>query len=335
MSSARRSATRTDVALSVHGPEDLVHAVPYLLGFHPHHSLVVVGMHAGELVVTVRMDLDDLALDGVLENSLVAMHRGGADEFVAIVFDDRVSAGHDLPWRGLAVELVELAARYDSTLVDSLLVDDRRRWSLLCADPGCCPVEGIPLDADRSTVPATATFAGLAAYPDREALDASLAPDEHRDALLPLVTGCVDELVLVADSARRLRSVKRRLFAAARACSGPSAEPLDDDTVAAFGAALTSVEFRDAVWLAVDSGRIDGRPLWQQLARRLPEPFDAAPLFLLGWASWRAGNGALANMAGDRALASDPGYTAADLLLAALTRGVDPRRMPLLRRRPA
>jgi hypothetical protein len=30
-------------------------------------------------------------------------------------------------------------------------------------------------------------------------------------------------------------------------------------------------------------------------------------------------------------VASDPGYTAADLLLAALAQGVDPRRLPRLR----
>lgn len=330
-SAARRSATRPDVALSVHGPEDLVHAVPYLLGFHPHRSLVVVGMSGGELVVTMRMDLDDLVLDGVIDNSLAALHRGGADDIVAIVFDDRVDDIRALPWQGLVTELVEVADRHGSGVVDVLLVDGQRRWSLACADPACCPVEGVPLDPARSTVPAAATFAGLAAYPDRETLEASLAPDEHRDALVPLVQGCLDELVHTAESGRRLRSVKRRLFAAARGSAGPLAAPLDDDTVAAFGAALSSVPFRDAVWLAVDSRRIDGRPLWQELARRLPQPFDAAPLFLLGWASWRAGNGALANMAGDRALASDPGYTAADLLLAALTRGVDPRQMPQLR----
>jgi hypothetical protein len=92
---------------------------------------------------------------------------------------------------------------------------------------------------------------------------------------------------------------------------------------------------RDAIWLGIDGHRIDGRPLWRQLARRLPEPYDAAPLFLFGWASWRAGDGALAGIAAERAVDSDPSYTAADLLLAALTRAADPRRMPRLRSRRA
>ena len=85
--------------------------------------------------------------------------------------------------------------------------------------------------------------------------------------------------------------------------------------------------------LAADSRRIDGRPLWQALGRRLPAPYDAAPLLLFGWISWRRGNGALARTAAERALASNPHYTAAELLLGALSRGADPRRVPRLRLR--
>ncbi len=98
-----------------------------------------------------------------------------------------------------------------------------------------------------------------------------------------------------------------------------------------FGAALSDIELRDSVWMAVDDGRLGGRPLWRELARRLPSPYDAAPLFLYGWAAWRSGDGALAGIAADRAVGSDPGYSAADLLLAALAQGVDPGRLPKLR----
>jgi hypothetical protein len=83
--------------------------------------------------------------------------------------------------------------------------------------------------------------------------------------------------------------------------------------------------------MAIDAGRIDGRPLWRELAHRLPEPYDAAPLFLFAWSSWRDGDGVLARTAVERAIKSDPGYSAADLLLAALSHGIDPRRLPKLR----
>jgi hypothetical protein len=108
---------------------------------------------------------------------------------------------------------------------------------------------------------------------------------------------------------------------------------LSDDEVARFGVALTETAIRDSVWLAVDDRRLAGFELWRELARRLPEPYDAPALFLLGWTAWRDGNGAIASVAAQRAVASDPTYSAADLLLGAISGGIDPRRVPRLRNR--
>lgn len=102
-----------------------------------------------------------------------------------------------------------------------------------------------------------------------------------------------------------------------------------------FAVALQRYAVRDSLWTAVDDGRLDARGLWRQLARRLPAPYDAPALFLFGWRTYRDGDGALAGMAAHRAIDSDPGYSAADLLLAALARGVDPRKLPRLRARTA
>jgi len=71
--------------------------------------------------------------------------------------------------------------------------------------------------------------------------------------------------------------------------------------------------------------------VWVNLARRLPDPYGAAPLFLAGWRAFRDGNGALDCIAADLALAAEPDYSAAELLRTALARGVDPRSMPTLR----
>jgi hypothetical protein len=90
------------------------------------------------------------------------------------------------------------------------------------------------------------------------------------------------------------------------------------------------VQVRDALWTAVDDGTIRPDRLLCQLHERLPAPYDAAPMFLYGWRQWRAGNGALAIMAAERALASDPGYSAARLLLEAMDQGLDPRTTPTL-----
>ena len=126
---------------------------------------------------------------------------------------------------------------------------------------------------------------------------------------------------------RHDRSVKRAIFAAARSADLPGADAGDRsrEDVVRFGVALSRYPIRDAVWMAIDDGRIDGRELWRTMALRLPSPYDAAPLFLFGWANWRAGNGALAGIAAERAVASDP----------ALQRGRPAAGRTQPRRRPA
>src|SRR5207253_2989413 len=119
-----------------------------------------------------------------------------------------------------------------------------------------------------------------------------------------------ERAALEGAASRRTRSVKRAVFSAARSADAGAA-PVSDDDVARFGVALSEIDIRDSVWMAVDDRRLDGFELWRDLARRLPEPYDAAPLFLVGRCAWRNGNGTIAAVAAQRAVESDPHYSAA------------------------
>ena len=330
----------------ISGPAELLQAVPYLIGFHPTKSLVLVGLHDERLVVTARLDLSDAVLGGI-PHAAGAMMRGGSTSFVAVIYDDtdddedydewdygaRPSLAHwDVVYGALRAEL----RRLDAHLRDVLVVSDDRWWSLSCDDFDCCPVEGRPLPDAPSSFATAAMVEGVVALPSRAALEDVLAPlpDAERDALDQAI-GAAERLAVdetLTGQARRWElSVKRAMFRAAREADEPGWAAPPDDVVARFGAALAVTTLRDAIWLAIDGDRLDGRALWRDLGRRLPSPYDAPPMFLFGWASWRAGDGALAGIAADRAVTSDPGYHAADLLLAAVTSGVDPRRVPKLR----
>jgi hypothetical protein len=322
----------------ISGPGELLQAVPYLLGFHPSNSLVLVGLRDGVLVVTARLDLADAGHPGAVEHTIGAMARGGSTSFIGAVYDEAAGpdCGGQLPWDSLAVAIERAAGEFDCEVADVLLVAGCRWWSLMCGSAQCCPSEGREIPAAPSDFTTAATFEGMVALPDRAALAALLdpLPDDRRTALdeaIAAVEHAGVGAVLEGQLRRHERSVKRALFAAARESVAVGWSGPDDRTIARFGAALSAVSLRDAVWMAVDDGRLDGRPLWRDLARRLPSPYDAAPLFLFGWASWRAGHGALAGIAAERAVWSDPDYSAADLLLAALAHGVDPRRLPKLR----
>ncbi|MEO8887868.1 MAG: DUF4192 domain-containing protein [Jatrophihabitantaceae bacterium] len=330
------SENETVPTLRISGPADLLQGVPYLLGFHPAESLVLIGLADGQLVVTVRVDLVDLVEPDVLADALEAMRRGGTDTVVAAVYDDSPRTS-PLPWNGVARMVREECERCGCELADVLRVAGGRWWSYECSSWACCPPEGKELPGAPSPFVAAATYAGLVALPDRDSLSAQLdpLPDLARATLEPMIAEqerAVVAAVLDGAGGRTERSLKRTLFAAARAAdrSRPAAA-LGDRDAARFAVALSGTGMRDSVWMAVDDRRLDGRELWRDLARRVPAPYDAAPLFLFGWACWRAGHGALAGIAAQRAIDSDPTYSAADLLLAALARGLDPRQLPRLR----
>lgn len=342
----RQHATDTlsDLApvMRVNGPAALVQAVPYLIGFHPSDSVVVVGLQDGVLVVTARIDLAPAGCDADLAHALDVLLRSGVTEIVAVVYSDDPAA-RDV--RAARATLVALLDAGHTRLLDTLVVWQDRWRSLDCADASCCPVEGRRLDEQTSEFAAAATFAGVVAHPDRDSLAAIVQPGDaaSRQAVARLIAESHDDTTMRDTTVRgavgkrtgRDLRAKRALFAAARAadaeCTHYSTQPSDADA-AQFAVWLADIGVRDSVWMAVDDGRLDGRPLWAALARRVPSPYDAAPSFLYGWAAWRDGNGAMALIAARRALEADPGYTAADLLLAALNRGIDPRAVPKLRR---
>lgn len=329
--------------LRVTGPADLAQAIPYLLGFHPSRSLVVVGLRAKRVAVTARIDLDDLFDTPVLRETLAAFVRSGAEKVVAVIFDDTVAPRADdgrLAWCELAGEVHTTASRQGLDVDEVALVHEGRLWSYDCDNPQCCPPAGRLLASESSQVAATAAYAGLVALPARADLVAQLArridPAEVaalRDALRTREEQAVKQLITqgLADCDRA--DAKALIDAARVFDKGGTDAALTDEQRLDFAVCLRRIAVRDAAWLALDTARVDGRELWRRLATSLPAPYDAAPLFLFGWASYRDGNGALARIAADRALESDPHYTAADLILAALSQALDPHQLPRFTRR--
>lgn len=64
--------------------------------------------------------------------------------------------------------------------------------------------------------------------------------------------------------------------------------------------------------------------LWLDLTRLALPCYLPAPASLLAFVAWQSGNGALANMALDRVLAADPGYSMATALQHVLDLGTPP-----------
>jgi hypothetical protein len=89
--------------------------------------------------------------------------------------------------------------------------------------------------------------------------------------------------------------------------------------------ALQDPAVRDrALGLALAQDAAAAEALWTECTRRAPDMLAAAPATLLAVSAWLRGDGAMANIALERALEAEPGYRLARLLFPALAACLPP-----------
>lgn len=300
--------------ITISAAADLIGLVPYLLGFHPTESVVVIFLAQGRVSLTARLDLPPPGagsqLAGELKRLVQQHHASGV---VVLGYSCAPSVARPL--------LHAAAAGLGSAgLVDVLYVSDERWWSMTCREP-CCPVEGTPYDLASHPKAAEAVFAGLSSVGVRTDLEESVSgpcsADEPR--LAALSADLADELAGTQAQDRKQQMaalVGRYLDCPAR---------LGDDDCVRLAVLCGDLEVRDVAWALMTTKRAaDHVALWRQVVARASEPLAAAPLCLLGMAAWIMGNGALQNCCMERAQQIDPGYTLAKLLDDINRRAVPP-----------
>ncbi|MFF5172297.1 DUF4192 domain-containing protein [Micromonospora sp. NPDC000089] len=331
--------------LTVRSPADLIAAVPYLLGFHPADSVVVLALRGRRIIFAARADLPDHDTDPRLPARHLGgvLHRQDAETVTVIGYGpaERVTSTVD----ALRATLADTGL----PVLEALRVTDGRFWSYLCTEVDCCPPDGTAYDPGASQVAAAAVFAGQVALPDRAALTAQVAPAGDRGAMRAAGVRAerrLLDLLREAPSADVVggRSVRAAGVAAVRAAMRRHrrGERLTDDEVAWLSLLLTHLPVRDHAWERTD-GRDEDIDLWGDVLRRAEEELIAGPGSLLAFGAWRAGQGALAAVALERVLAAHPDYSLAQLLDDLLRRGVPPSELDgwpavgepgVLRRRP-
>jgi hypothetical protein len=164
-----------------------------------------------------------------------------------------------------------------------------------------------------------AVASGRAVLPDREALVVSIAP----------VTG--ERAARLRAWVQRMRAdpVGDRQAALALVARGVEAvaegRPPDDEATARLVVAFDDLLLRDAVLAGLAGPSDDGLLAFLVHAVRLSvPPFDAQVAAMLAWVAYSEGDGALANVALDRALATDPGHRLAGLVRLALDAATPP-----------
>lgn len=312
-------------------PADLIAMVPPLLGFVPEQSVVVGCLHGrrGRVGLVMRFDLQDAAdVAGFAQQLDRRVRAEAADAAVVVVFADQPMEGRRLPYAALVDGIVD---RLTAPVVAALITSTDRWWSYRCAAPCCGGRAGVPIDPDAAgptAISAAYALAGHAVLPDRAAVVRSLASElsvEGAGAMRARISGLIAQHAGVSRSARRcaVRELVDRL--AAELADPRTAITLGD--AAELAALSVDVVVRDEVLLrALQPGSRERLLLvLREVVRRVPAPFDPPVCAMLAWVAYADGDGVVANVALERSLRTDPGYSLATLLADALARQVPPR----------
>ena len=327
-------------------PAALLRLVPHLLGFMPEASLIVIGVAPprDRIQVTLRYDLPDPpAADLAAEIAAHALGVLSAQRLTAAV---AVGYGPEPLVTPVARELREAAWQAGIDVREFLRVADGRYWSYVCGNKKCCPAEGVPFDA-TATDPAEAE--ALAAVGDRvlatrAALAARVAPlgGLARESMRQATRRAEQHIAQLLGKVRRsgrLGAARHMIASEGLAAVGvmitryrEGGRFTSDDEIARITVALRDLRVRDDAWARMDPGHSAAHQrLWTDVVRRAQPGYVSAPAALLAFVAWQSGDGALANVALDRALADNPRYSMALLLRQVITAGAPPAlaRLPM------
>ncbi|MGP3947787.1 DUF4192 domain-containing protein [Streptomyces sp. 7N604] len=354
--------------ITLRSPAELADALPYLMGFHPDDSVVLVALHGdrGRFGARLRLGIPsspgewpDVA--GQLAECLVS----GSEKRLSrpegiIVFlcqdPEPGENGQDVMerLRPLAQQLRTACGELDVPVLEALCISDGRFWSYCCPDVRCCPAEGTPLALPGTSVmAAAATYAGIQVRGSLRDMEARLAPltasepvvaaqEEALDAataeLVPRILGGVDRETVCGETLGLVQRLLDRFADSPASGSHPEADARDDALVTDAEAAAIILGLQDrttrdraAEWMEGPEAEAALR-VWRAIARRCVGAYGdhaAAPLTLAGWVAMSTGDEPAARVALGMALRTDPDYLFAKLLHQGANEGLDPE---LLRR---
>lgn len=292
----------TGPQITLRSPAELADALPYMLGFHPSDSLVLVAVHGeggrfgGRLRVgipTAPAEWEDTArqvADCLIRGS---ERRGGKPDGIVVYLcqeprEEESGQRVMTRLRPLAQRIRLACGALDVPVLEALCLSEGRFWSYVCPDERCCPAEGTRLAAvGTSVMAATATFAGLQVRGSLKEIEGRLAPlrgavaaeaeralDRAAAALMPRILDGATREEVGAETISLAQALMRRMTLAPPVEGGSHADDWDDallghDEAASLILGLQDREIRDiaAEWME-DEEAAPALRLWRALARR-------------------------------------------------------------------
>ncbi|WP_413759214.1 DUF4192 domain-containing protein [Streptomyces sp. MMBL 11-3] len=308
-------------------PAELADALPYLLGYRPEDSIVLVALHdrdgrgrfGGRARLGIPGNRDDWpSAAQQLTQGLVkgSERRGALPESMVLFLCQEPGEGES--GRAVMERLRPLAQRIrtacgalDVPVIEALCISDGHFWSYCCPSEHCCPVDGTAMGLPGTSVlAAAATYAGLQVRGTLRELRARLAPwetgaaveqesalDAMGMALIPRILDDGSRAGVAAQTLELARQVMSRLADAGPVARGSGPLPADlrdDELLRHDEAALLILGLQDrttrdraAEWMEGDEAGPALR-LWRALARRCVGSYGEHAAAPLTLAGWVA-----------------------------------------------
>lgn len=282
--------------LQMHHPGEVAELIPYLVGFTPDESLVVIVTRNNRVEVTARVDLDDIQAPGATEELLDRIwdRFPDADAFLVAYTDD-----HAAGWNMLHRADAHLSGHADR---QTMLID-HDTWELADGETGTINPTG--------QVATQAAGYGLKLRPSRADLQAAFASAPDSDQLATRVDAVLDTLPRPRDTAAILtltaELISRNLpVKPAQVTDPPQGHvPLDDAIKLAVLTQNPSAQSLAVLFITRDNAP-EHLALWRDVVNQVPTYGAEAPLYLAGMAAWVSGDGASAAVALDRSADLNP-----------------------------
>lgn len=338
----------TSETLRLKSPSELLAIVPYLLGFTPSDSIMVISLKNNTVGLTQRLDLPKHGAGEAAARSLMpALLREPPDPVLLIAYESQPDRSAET-----IGALTSVLAAASIPIHDRIVVHHGHWRSLDCSEPWCCPLEGQPVPTAAEAPALVSAFVGREPSP-YASRDSFMAQLEAREDCL---TDKEIETALALDRGDVIGVWPQILD------TGDSAAEITPAMAASAAVSLQDVHLRDGLvaWLTPDTLDLADLPeevqsLFSQLNREwgqdrpdtaaivamnriqarlvrlctmLPDEHAAPALTVLACFSWWRGNGALTRAALGRALRSEPDYRLARLLQRMVDLAIRPRPTP-------
>ena len=306
-------------------PHDLLAAVPFLIGYHPTDSIVIVALKNESVGMAMRVDFPTVEGLQDLEVQLVAhLEREGADAALIVAYQPAGSSQGE----EILAQLASALFRADIEVRESLLIFGSRWRSLLCCDINCCPLEGRELpEISTSRIAAEQVALGHPMpYVDESELGQSISSlplSSDAQFMASVRSFLVDQNDPDIQQIRRDGAVAV-IDLASRFIAGSLGKDIGDDQeiCARVIGRLSDIQVRDFALGSHDQGTQDLYwSMWRYLLRIAPVGCVAPVATLLAAISYENGDGALARRSLERAREDDPAYSLTILLARVFSAG--------------